>query len=94
MPIAEIIKQGRPEQVMVVRSLSQSLGYDRQKSDRANRSALKLNSSLDSSLKQTYSERITMELLNIMAEKKVKQSGKANWIAILEKLLNCEGRSL
>ncbi|MCX5961912.1 MAG: Caspase domain-containing protein [Cyanobacteria bacterium] len=94
IPTAEIIKQGRPEQVMVVRSLSRSLGYDQQKSDRANRSALKSNSSLDSSLKQTYSERITMELLNIMAEKKVKQSGKANWIAILEKLLNCEGRSL
>ncbi len=94
-PIAEIMEKGRPEQAVVVRSLSRSLGYDRQKSDRANRSATKnQKSSLNSSLKQTYSERVTMELLNIMAEKKVRQSGKADWIAILEKLLNCEGRSL
>ena len=94
MPVAEIMKQARPEQVMVVRSLSRSLGYDQQKSDRVNRSALKQNSALNPSLRPTYSERITMELLNIMAEKKVRQSGKADWIAILEKLLNCEGRSL
>ena len=93
-PIAEIMEQGRPEQVVVLRSLSRSLGYDRQKSDRANRSASKKNSSLNSPLKRTYSERVTMELLNIMAEKKVRQSGNADWIAVLEKLLNCEGRSL
>ncbi len=45
-------------------------------------------------LYEIYAERIEMELLNIVAEQKVRDSQDEGAIATLEKLLHCEGRSL
>ena len=45
-------------------------------------------------MNRTYAERIELELLNIAAEKKVRESGTPEAMAILEKLLTCEGRSI
>lgn len=91
MPIAEVLKSGRPEQVKVVKVLAESLGYDLKRSNRENRTSRK---SKGDELKQTYSERLAMELLNIQAEKRVRAKGKAEAIAVLERLLGCEGRSM
>ncbi len=90
MPIAEILKGARPEQVEVVTVLAKALGYELRSSNRVNRTSRKLKGD---ELKQTYSERLAMELLNIQAEKRVRATGKAEALAILERLLGCEGRS-
>jgi hypothetical protein len=90
MPIAEILKNARPEQAVVVKTLAKSLDYDLRKSNRGNRILRRPKSQLV----KTYSERLAMELLNIQAEQKVRKSGKAENLSFLEKLLNCEGRSL
>ncbi len=91
MPIAEILKGARPEQVEVVTVLAKALGYDLRSSNRDNRTSRKPKRD---ELKQTYSERLAMELLNIQAEKRVRAKGKAEALAILERLLGCEGRSI
>ncbi len=89
MPIGEILKGARPEQVKVVTVLAKELGYDLKLSNRGNRSKPK-----GDELRQTYSERLAMELLNIQAEKRVRDKGKPESLAILERLLGCEGRSI
>jgi Caspase domain len=91
MPIGEILKSGRPEQVKVVTVLAKSLGYDLGQSDRANRRDRKPKGD---ELKQTYRERLSMELLNIQAEFRVRRSAKSKELEILERLLECEGRSI
>lgn len=93
MPIATILKTARPEQAQVVKSLAKSLGYDPLKSLRANRTSRNSQNALD----QTYRERLAMELLNIQAEyivRKSAKSAKPHLLAVLERLLNCEGRSI
>jgi hypothetical protein len=91
MPIGEILKSARPEQVKVVTVLAKSLGYELGLSDRANRRDRKPKGD---ELKQTYRERLSMELLNIQAEFRVRRSAKSKELEVLERLLECEGRSI
>jgi hypothetical protein len=90
MPIGEILKRARPEQRTVVTVLAKSLGYDLGLSDRANRRSQKPKGEL----LRTYGERLAMELLNIQAEFRVRRSGKSKELEVLERLLECEGRSI
>jgi hypothetical protein len=90
MPISEILKSARPEQATVVKVLAKSLDYDLSKSDRSNRNRRRPKGELQN----TYGERLAMELLNIRAEQKVRQKAKPGVLAILERLLGCEGRSV
>ncbi len=90
MPIGEILKSARPEQAEVVKVLAKSLGYDLKQSDRANRGIHRPKGELEN----TYRERLAMELLNIQAEFRVRRAAKVKDLAILERLLECEGRSI
>jgi hypothetical protein len=90
MPIGEILKSARPEQREVVTVLAKSLGYDLGLSDRANRRSRKPKGELQ----RTYGERLAMELLNIQAEFRVRRSAKSKELEVLERLLECEGRSI
>jgi hypothetical protein len=74
----------------VIAYLVKSLNYDLRRSHRQNRS----QKPAQEEVKATYESRLAMELLNLAAEQKVRQSKNAKQIAILNKLLTCEGRSL
>ena len=93
-PIRDILKTARPEQRQVVRRLSQRVEYDLGQSIRLNLSHGQHDRSPRFLMNRTYAERIELELLNIAAEKKVRDSGKPEAMAVLEKLLTCEGRSI
>ena len=93
-PIRDSLKTARPEQRQVVRRLAQRIDYDLGQSIRLNLSHNQRDRSPRFSIDRTYAERIELELLNIAAEKKVRESGNPEAMAILEKLLTCEGRSI
>ncbi len=93
LPIREILKTARPEQRQVVRTLAQRLEYDLGRSHRLNLNNNQRDRKNRFELDRIYSERIELELINIAAEKKVREGGNSESIALLEKLLNCEGRS-
>ena len=93
-PIREGLKTARPEQRQVVRRLAQRIEYDLGQSIWLNLSRNSRDRNPRFSINRTYAERIELELLNIAAEKKVRESGNPEAMAILEKLLTCEGRSI
>ncbi len=92
-PIREILKTARPEQRQVVRSLAQKLEYDLGKSHRLNLNNNQRDRKNRFEIDGVFAERLELELINIVAEKTIRAGGNAESIAILEKLLNCEGRS-
>jgi hypothetical protein len=92
-PMRDILKTARPEQRQVVRTLAQRLEYDLGKSHRLNLNNNQRDRKSRFELDRIYSERIELELINIAAEKKVREGENPEVIALLEKLLNCEGRS-
>jgi hypothetical protein len=92
-PIREILKTARPEQRHVVRSLAQKLEYDLGRSHRLNLSHNQRDRKNRFELDNIFAERLELELINIAAEKTIREGGTAESIALLEKLLNCEGRS-
>lgn len=93
-PIRETLRTARPEQRQVVRRLAQRIEYDLGQSIRLNLSHHSRDRNSRFSINRIYGERIELELLNIAAEEKVRASGNPEAIAILEKLLTCEGRSI
>lgn len=93
-PMKTLLKTARPEQVQVVRRLAQRIGYDLGRSHRMNLTQSQREKLNRKPLYEIYAERIEMELLNIVAEQKVRDSQDESAIATLEKLLHCEGRSL
>ncbi len=92
-PMRDILKSARPEQRQVVRSLAQRLEYDLGKSYRLNLGNNQRDRKNRFELDRTFAERLELELINIVAEKKVREGGDVKAIALLEKLLRCEGRS-
>jgi hypothetical protein len=93
-PIRDILSTARPEQAQVVRRLAQRVGYDLGRSHRMNLSRAQREKLNRQPLYGIYAERIEMELMNIAAEKKVRDSQNEAQMTTLEKLLRCEGRSL
>ncbi|PTL79174.1 Caspase domain-containing protein [Vitiosangium sp. GDMCC 1.1324] len=88
-PILEVSRTGRPEQRYVVESLVRRLHYV------AGRSWLE---NVEASPPKTETQeadvwRLRMELLNIGMEQKVRASGGSQALAVLERLLQCEGGS-
>ncbi|WP_346289340.1 Caspase domain-containing protein [Sphaerothrix gracilis] len=91
-PLTDWQNQGRPEQQFVIRSLIAKMRLDPALSFRANLRQLPSIEDLDE-VEQAYLMRLRMELLNIGMAEKVRQSGDPGAIAVLDKLLACEGGS-
>ena len=78
----------RPEQQYVVRSLASKLSFDPSRSYIQNQ--IDSPEPAENTVEEAYRKRLEMEVLNIAAEGKLRATGNAQQIAILDKLLKCE----
>ncbi|WP_245815039.1 Caspase domain-containing protein [Cystobacter ferrugineus] len=85
-PILEVSRTGRPEQRHVVESLVRRLHFVAERSWLDNVQAVEL----ETAEREADAMRLRMELLNIGMEHKVRASGSAPALAVLERLLQCE----
>ncbi|WP_239470459.1 Caspase domain-containing protein [Archangium violaceum] len=88
-PIVEVSRTGRPEQRYVVESLVRRLRFVAERSwvDNIQTTTPETEES------DAYAMRLRMELLNIGMEQKVRASGDSPSLAVLDRLLQCEGGS-
>ena len=94
-PIAAILPHARPEQKYVVETLMQQLGLDPRQSYRKNVMTLtaKPSESNQAENNQAYLTRLGMELVNISMEQRLRAQGNSHKIAVIDRLVNCEGGS-
>ena len=88
-PIREVLRTGRPEQRYVVESLVRRLGFVPELSWIENSQIAELETEEHG----TYAERLRMELINIGMHEKLRASGASQALAVLDRLLQCEGGS-
>lgn len=88
-PIAQILKTARPEQQYVVNALLQKFGFDRDNSYPSN--LQKTSDRALSEVETAYLTRLRMELTNIAIEQQIRASRDREAIAILDRLIECEG---
>ncbi len=91
VPIEEIGAIARPEQRYVITELSQLLGFDPKLSFTNNYS--RTIAPEPETVDEAYQMRLQMELINIGAEKLIRDSQNSAQIAILNKILRCEAGS-
>jgi hypothetical protein len=91
-PITAILATARPEQNYVVESLLRKYGLTSGKSFFKNAETIS-NKQLSED-DQAYLIRLGMELVNIGAEKRIRDQGDADKIGIIDRLVKCEGGSL
>jgi hypothetical protein len=89
VPMAEVMRSGRPEQRHVVESLARKLGFVVSLSWAENVGT----ASLKTEEQEAYAERLHMELLNIGMEEKLRAAKASHALAVLERLLQCEAGS-
>ena len=89
-PIKKLLKQGRPEQQHVVKALVEKLQLDINLSAQQFEILTTIPTPEEFDVTQAYGMRLRMELLNIGAEKIVREASDRKAIGILEQLLNCE----
>ncbi len=87
-PMANWGAIARPEQHYVIESLAAKIGFDPNLAYSANQLHQKLP--VPNSITEAYHQRLAMELMNVAAEKKVRDRQDASQIAILDKILTCE----
>lgn len=81
----------RPEQRHVIESLAAKIGFDPTLAYTTNQlSQISQKLPLPNSITEAYHKRLEMELINIAAEKKVRDRQNSSQIAILDKILACE----
>jgi hypothetical protein len=90
-PIIQILVSARPEQKHVVDSLVQQFGFNANGSFVENTKRVDLRAL--SQEQQAYLSRLGMELFNIGAEQQVRAQSDRSKIAIVERLITCEGGS-
>jgi hypothetical protein len=90
--VADVLATARPEQQYVVATIAEEFGFDRARSFEANVAALPLTKKLDE-VSNTKLTRLQLELINIAAEKAIRESGDKAVLAVLDRLLQCEDGS-
>lgn len=91
-PIAPLAKIARPEQRYVINTLSQKFGFDLQRSFNGNMRSLKPGQ-VKSPEDQAYLTRLSMELINVSTQQRVKTSQDKAAIDLLNRLIQCESGS-
>jgi hypothetical protein len=94
-PLRELMEKGRPEQGYVVKSLATRLGLDLDQSWDATHPDFVGDEDEDeeeaaAARARDYEERLRMELINIGMEERLRQTGGAEELAVLDRLLTCE----
>ncbi|NES82825.1 MAG: Caspase domain-containing protein [Moorea sp. SIO2B7] len=99
-PIIDFIDISRPEQKYVINSIVEMFGFDKYRSYRENTVKFfypqqlgELQKKPITKIEKAYLSRLGMELSNIGVEKQIRSSGDKKAIAILDRLLKCEGGS-
>jgi hypothetical protein len=87
-PLRKWLDRARPEQAYVVENLAKRLSMNLEQSFVKNKAKKE-----SSELEQVYRERLRMELRNIGAEMMVRESRDGEKVAVLDRLLKCEGGS-
>jgi hypothetical protein len=87
-PLRKWLDRARPEQAYVVENLAKRLNMNLEQSFVKNKAKKE-----PSELEQVYRERLRMELRNIGAEMMVRESRDGEKVAVLDRLLKCEGGS-
>jgi hypothetical protein len=87
-PLRKWLDRARPEQAYVVENLAKRLSMNLEQSFVKNKAKKE-----PSELEQVYRERLRMELRNIGAEMMVRESRDGEKVAVLDRLLKCEGGS-
>ncbi len=90
VPIEELIAIARPEQQYVITELSKLVGFDPRLpyTDSYSSAPPELDT-----VDEAYQMRLQMELINVSAEKSIRESQDSAQIAILNKILRCEAGS-
>lgn len=91
-PIAPLAKISRPEQRYVINTISQKYGFDLARSFNGNVKSLK-EGVVKSQEDQAYLTRLSMELINVAMEYRVKTSKDQQAISTLNRLVKCEAGS-
>jgi Peptidase C13 family len=91
-PIATILATASPDRKYVVNALVEKFRLNPNRPWLTNLYGLPPYAT-DTEVEEAYVTRLGMELLNIAAERQVRESGDKEAIATLDKLLNCEGSS-
>ena len=91
-PMTRILQTARPEQRHVVESIAQMFNLDMEKSLIENRQTLS-KANVSNEEQGAYLTRLQMELINIGMEKNIRTMGYKQEIAILDRLIKCEGSS-
>ena len=101
-PVQEWLEVARPEQVAVIRNLSDRLGFNSRQSFVENVEQLGLAETIaqaqgigssEVELQAAYLERLRMELVNVSAEQQIRKRSDETALQVLRQLLNCEGQS-
>ncbi len=87
-PIGELSAIARPEQQYVITSLTERINFDPNASYADNRKQTDMPK--PNTVEEAYHVRLKMELVNIGAEREVRQQNDAQQVAILEKIIGCE----
>jgi hypothetical protein len=87
--IADILQTARPEQSYVVKAIVHQFEFDPSKSFLENLDQLPFIQQVDE-LPITYLTRLQLELINIAAEKSLRDRADKSAIAVLDRLLQCE----
>jgi hypothetical protein len=90
-PIRQVLATARPEQKHVVDSLAQQFGFNANGSFVQNTRLLSARAF--SQEQQAYLNQLGMELFNIGAEQQIRTQGDRAKIAIIDRLIACEGGS-
>ena len=92
-PIAKIQQTARPEQRYVVDSLVKMFGFNGQQSFTENLQALS-KTKVSTEVQKAYLIRLARELGNVGMENQIRASNDRQALAILNRLIKCEGSSL
>ncbi|MEQ9001714.1 MAG: Caspase domain-containing protein [Coleofasciculus sp. B1-GNL1-01] len=91
-PLVQLLKMARPERRYVVESWVKTFEFNLEKSFIENVGQLRETEEFDT-LQNTYLTRLSRELIYIAMEEKIRRFQNQETIAILERLLECEGGS-
>ena len=93
-PIATLRKTARPAQRYVIDEITRKFRLHTEQSFQQNLDTLLKTKRLKSAADEAYATRLGMELATVGLEQQLRQSGNPKAIAVLDRLINCESRSL
>lgn len=92
-PLNQLLQSARPERFSVVTALALQFNFNLGRSFNENYRQLS-DAATDNEQKEAYLTRLSMELVNIAAEQKIKANNDTWETTVLDRLIDCESSSL